>query len=113
MKQVHGVTVQEFPSPGGDGDAAFTRKAGVVCAVKVADCMPVLFTDDAASVVGVAHAGWRGMSGGVLENTIRAMGVAPASLLAWMGPAISGRAYEVGEDVKAAFAAYPEAFAPA
>ena len=72
--------------------------------------MPVLFADEAGTVVGVAHAGWRGLSAGVLENTIAAMGVAPERLLAWMGPAIGPKAYEVGEDVRAAFAGHESAF---
>ena len=77
----------------------------------VADCMPVFFADEDASVVGVAHAGWRGLAAGVLDATIDAMGVAPEKLVAWLGPAIGPRVYEVGEDVHAAFPE-KEAFAP-
>jgi YfiH family protein len=115
MKQVHGNRVlrAEQASSHDEADASFTRVPGVVCVVKVADCMPVFFTDDAGSVVGAAHAGWRGLSAGVLENTVAAMGVAPARLFAWLGPAIGPRVYEVGEDVRTAFAGHEYAFAPA
>jgi YfiH family protein len=84
--------------------------------VKVADCLPVLFADDAGSVVGAAHAGWRGLVAGVLEATVEAMRVPAGSIIAWLGPAIGPRAYEVGEDVHAAFVArdagLAAAFAP-
>ena len=113
MTQVHGnrVLQAEKASPNEKADASFSRVRGVVCVVKIADCMPVLFADDEGSVVGVAHAGWRGLSAGVLENTIGAMGVAPQQLMAWLGPAIGPRVYEVGEDVRAAFAGHEYAFA--
>jgi YfiH family protein len=70
-----------------------------------ADCMPVLLCDARASVVGVAHAGWRGLSSGVVENTIAAMGVDAGELLAYLGPAIGPDAFEVGTDVREAFLA--------
>jgi YfiH family protein len=81
-----------------------------VCAVGAADCMPVLLADEAGAVVAAAHAGWRGLSGGVIEATLEAMSTKPEKVLAWLGPAIGPRVYEVGEDVRAAFGAYPEAF---
>ncbi|HEX4883812.1 MAG TPA: peptidoglycan editing factor PgeF [Casimicrobiaceae bacterium] len=85
------------------GDAAVTRLAGVPLAVRVADCLPVLFASRDASVVGAAHAGWRGLAAGVLDATIAALGVAPADVVAWLGPAIGPRAFEVGDDVRDAF----------
>ena len=84
-------------------DAAFDRTGRAACAVMTADCLPVLLCDRAGSVVAAAHAGWRGLAGGVLENTIAAMQADPADLLAWLGPAIGPDAFEVGGDVLAAF----------
>jgi len=113
MRQVHGNRVinREDFSRNEEADAAVTRKRGTVCAVKIADCMPVLLADDAGTVVGIAHAGWRGLSAGVLEKTILKMNVEPQRLLAWLGPAIGPRAYEVGEDVRRAFAGHDYALA--
>ena len=110
LKQVHGTRVLEAQS--GEGDACVAREAGKVCVVQMADCMPVLFADVDGTVVGAAHAGWRGLAGGVLEATVKAMGVAPQKLVAWLGPAIGPRVYEVGEDVRAAFAGYEFALTP-
>jgi len=76
-----------------------------VCVVKAADCLPVLLVDDAGSVVGAAHAGWRGLAAGVIEATVEEMRVVPQSLIAWLGPAIGPKAYEVGAEVRAAFLA--------
>ena len=78
--------------------------SGVVCAIQTADCLPVLFCDLDARVVGAAHAGWRGLAGGVLENTIARMKDAGAGeITAWLGPAIGPEQFEVGADVWAAF----------
>jgi len=84
-------------------DAAVTREANVVLAVRVADCMPVLFADRNGFVVAAAHAGWRGLAAGVLENTLSAMDCDPARIVAWLGPAIGRGAFEVGADVRDAF----------
>ena len=107
LTQVHGnlvldaASVQDAPA----ADASFTNQAGVVCAIMTADCLPVLLRDRRGSVVGAAHAGWRGLAGGVLKNTISAMRLAGADeVLAWLGPAIGPQHFEVGEDVRAAFA---------
>lgn len=113
LKQVHGKGVVDLDAnPQREGDAVLTRKAGTVCAVQIADCMPVLFADDAGTTVAAAHAGWRGLAAGVLEATVEAMGVAPNRLLAWLGPAIGPRVYEVGDEVRAAFRGYESAFRP-
>ena len=86
-------------------DAAYTTTAGVVCAVQTADCLPVLLFHEDGSGVGAAHAGWRGLAAGVLENTVSTMRAENASpLLACIGPAISARHYVVGEEVRAALA---------
>ena len=112
LKQVHGTTVLDLDQKGLPlvGDASFTRSPKTVCAIGTADCMSVLLADEAGTVVAAAHAGWRGLSGGVIEATLDAMQIAPAKALAWLGPAIGPRAYEVGEDVRAAFAGYEDAF---
>jgi YfiH family protein len=86
-------------------DASVAHAAGRVCAIRVADCMPVLFAARDGSAVGAAHAGWRGLAGGVLQATIAQLGVPAADLIAWMGPAIGPEHFEVGEDVRAAFTA--------
>lgn len=118
IRQMHGTRVVEAEpwSLGAEADGAVTRTPGRVCAVLTADCLPVLLADAAGAVVGIAHAGWRGLVAGVIENLVRAMGVAPESLIAYLGPAIGAGAYEVGRDVFDAFvAADPDAataFAP-
>jgi hypothetical protein len=110
LNQVHGIRVvdaaefslQDSPP---EADAAFSRRAGVVCTVMTADCLPVLFCDDAGTVVAAAHAGWRGLLAGILEETVGAMDVPAKSLLAYLGPAIGPRAFEVGDEVRLAFMA--------
>ena len=104
LKQVHGIAAVDAGncSKIAEADAAFTRQPGVVCAVMTADCLPVLFCDRAGTVVAAAHAGWRGLAGGVLEATIGAMAAPPRELLAWLGPAIGADRFEVGGDVRTA-----------
>ncbi|HVN98779.1 MAG TPA: peptidoglycan editing factor PgeF [Steroidobacteraceae bacterium] len=111
LQQVHGTGVLEADAPGAAGravqaDAAVTRQAGRVLAILVADCMPVLFASADGTVLAAAHAGWRGLCGGVLESTVHAMRVEPRGLHAWLGPAIGVRHFEVGEEVRAAFVAH-------
>ena len=105
LHQVHGTRVVQAEQLAGEiaADAAIAREAKVVCTVQVADCMPVLFCDEAGLSVGAAHAGWRGLAAGVLEATIAALGVPPRRLVAWMGPAIGPDHFEVGADVLEAF----------
>lgn len=111
LEQVHGSTVATVDRSSLDAmrarapvaDAAVTRLAEVPLAVRVADCLPVLLADDDGSVVAAAHAGWRGLSTGVLEAAITEMRAAPASLSAWLGPAIGPRAFEVGAEVRERF----------
>jgi YfiH family protein len=102
IRQVHGHHVVQMPQaidmP--EADAAWTSTPAVVCAVQAADCLPVLFCDTAGTVVAAAHAGWRGLSGGVLEATIAALPVPPSQLMAWLGPAIGPEAFEVGGEVR-------------
>jgi len=105
LEQVHGRTVAacEGAARPPTADAGYARTAGVVCAVLTADCLPVLFCDREGTRVAAAHAGWRGLAGGVLESTVEALDVAPVDLLAWLGPAIGPQAFEVGAEVRAAF----------
>jgi YfiH family protein len=107
LKQVHGVAVIDASRYAGpvEADAAFTKEQGVVCTVMVADCMPVLLADEQGEAVAAAHAGWRGLSTGVIEATIGAMAVPAQRLHAWLGPAIGPKAYEVGAEVRDAFLA--------
>ncbi len=106
LEQVHGRRAVELGAgggPAGAADAAVTREAGRVCVVQVADCLPVLLAARDGSAVGAAHAGWRGLAAGVLESALRALGAAPGEVLAWLGPAIGPRHYEVGAEVRDAF----------
>jgi YfiH family protein len=106
LAQVHGADVADADADG-DGtrpraDAAVAHTPRRVCAVLTADCMPLLLCDTQGSGVAVAHAGWRGLAAGVIENAVRALG-AGAQTLAWMGPAIGPKAFEVGPEVREAF----------
>lgn len=105
LKQVHGARVVVADGLVGtpDADASIARNAGTVCTVMIADCLPVLLCNISGDVVGIAHAGWRGLSSGVVENTVATMGAPAADLLAYLGPAIGPTAFEVGADVRDAF----------
>ncbi len=104
LQQVHGTTVLNVAhaKQGQAADALVAYGEGV-CAVMTADCLPVLFCDMQGRAVAAAHAGWRGLLGGVLENTVSAMGTRPPLLMAWLGPAIGARAFAVGREVVDAF----------
>jgi len=107
LNQVHGTKVVSLPllkSALVDADASFSEQNGQTCVVMTADCLPVLFCDRQGTRVAAAHAGWRGLAGGVLENTL-ALFPDPSDVIAWLGPAIGPDAFEVGEDVKQAFVA--------
>ena len=126
LRQVHGTTVLNLdrpdpparaphpeqrssgpssPSHTPVADGAVTSRRGQPCVVLTADCLPVLFCDASGTRVAAAHAGWRGLAGGVLETAVRRMGIDPGQLLAWIGPGIGQEAYEVGEDVLEQFVA--------
>jgi len=107
LTQVHGtvaVDAEKMPKIK-TADASFARQPGHVCVVMTADCLPVLFCDRQGTVVAAAHAGWRGLLAGVLESTVAAMRVPSGDLLAWLGPAIGPRCFEVGDEVRRAFVA--------
>lgn len=105
LEQVHEVDViqAEYAGCRPAADACIARSKNAVCVVMTADCLPVLLCDETGSVVGAAHAGWRGLASGVIEATVEAMGVPGERLLAWLGPAIGPQAFEVGDDVRQAF----------
>jgi hypothetical protein len=103
LNQVHGRRVVKADPLSGteSADASFTDQRGVVCAVLTADCLPVLFCGDQGRVVAAAHAGWRGLQAGILEETFKAMQC--REVLVWLGPAIGPTHFEVGNDVWSAF----------
>src|SRR5262249_40868975 len=121
LAQVHGIGVLDadqeaaFTEPP-QADAAVTRRPGQVLAVLVADCLPVLLARRDGSAIAVAHAGWRGLAGGVLEAAVGALNSHPGALCAWLGPAIGTAHFEVGEEVRQAFCdrdpAAAQAFVP-
>jgi YfiH family protein len=111
LRQVHGIqVVAADPGQILEADASYTAEVGVACAVLTADCLPVLFCDHAGTRVAAAHAGWRGLAGGVLEATVQAMALPADQLMAWLGPAIGPAAFEVGAEVREAFVSkHPQA----
>jgi YfiH family protein len=117
LHQVHGKDVADLDrdrdrvlAPAPDAavaghDAAVTREVNRVCAILTADCLPILFAARDGSAVAAAHAGWRGLAGGVLAATLQALALPPGEVLAWIGPGIGAHHYEVGDEVRAAFVA--------
>ena len=107
LRQVHGTTVAELGPLRGpeepEADAAVSRLPGTVLTILTADCLPVLLCAEDGSAIGAAHAGWRGLAAGVLEETVEQMQRHPAGLMAWLGPCIGAASYEVGEEVRKAF----------
>ncbi|QWD61642.1 peptidoglycan editing factor PgeF [Polynucleobacter sp. MWH-UH25E] len=108
LKQVHGLKVSTPNARLDEADAIVTNKPNEVIAIMTADCLPVLFTSESGDVIGAAHAGWRGLCNGVLENTVKEMQVLSGAssarkILAWLGPAIGPTAFEVGTDVLEAY----------
>ncbi len=109
LRQVHGAEVadagriDDSAAPAADAWVCF--EPGRACGVLTADCLPVFFCDREGTRAGLAHAGWRGLSAGVIEATVAALDCAPSALLAWLGPAISAHAYQVGDEVRDEFAA--------
>lgn len=111
LEQVHGISVhratpENMPTQAPRADAVYTDQPGIVLAVLTADCLPVLFASRDGTEIAAAHAGWRGLHAGVLEETLSHFRSPPSDILAWFGPAISQAAFEVGEDVYRAFTAH-------
>ncbi|KLN45625.1 hypothetical protein AAY77_14815 [Providencia rettgeri] len=106
LEQVHGTDVLQLVGDkihNRQADAVYSNQVGQVCAIMTADCLPVLFCNQAGTEVAAAHAGWRGLCNGVLENTINQF-ISPANeIIAWLGPAIGAEKFEVGKEVKEAF----------
>ena len=104
LEQIHSDVVVEVGSTSAPprADASVARSAGRVCAILTADCLPVLFCSRDGDRVAAAHAGWRGLAAGILDTTVGSLGVPGGELIAWLGPAISQQAYEVGDDVRIA-----------
>jgi len=107
LQQVHGIeaVAATVENKNRCADAVYTDQVGKVCVVLTADCLPVLFCDKAGTKVAAAHAGWRGLAAGVLEQTVTALACPPQEILAWLGPAIGAQAFEVGEEVRETFIA--------
>lgn len=115
LQQVHGVQVAQLgPLPTADepqADAAVSHLPGTVLSILTADCLPVLFCAADGSEIGAAHAGWRGLAGGVLEATLAELHAPHGQVLAWLGPCIGAASYEVGEEVRAVFVGHDVAAA--
>ncbi len=109
LNQVHGTEVAGLPARDAttvpEADASFTRAPNRGCTILTADCLPVVLCDQNGTTVAAAHAGWRSLCGGVLENLVARMALPGNALVAWLGPAIGPQAFEVGPEVKAAFIA--------
>lgn len=106
LEQVHGKDVLHLtgaPYASKRADASYSNTPGTVCAVMTADCLPVLFCNRAGTEVAAAHAGWRGLCDGVLEETVACFNDSAENILAWFGPAIGPQAFEVGPEVREAF----------
>jgi len=115
LQQVHGTRVVDAAGVTAPvaADAAFARAPDTVCAVLTADCLPVLLCDRGGRAVAAAHAGWRGLAAGVIEQAVAALRIPGGELLAWLGPAIGALAYVVGEEVRDTFLAHDPAAAAA
>lgn len=105
LNQVHGIKVVDASNitylP--DADASFSKQKYVVCVAMTADCLPILLCDNLGTVVIAIHAGWRSLCDGVIEASVRAIPVDTVNLMAWLGPAIGPKAFEVGSEVRTQF----------
>lgn len=108
LDQVHSTQVITLPTSQQKptADAVYTNQANQICAVMTADCLPVLFTSRYGNEVAAAHAGWRGLSNGILEKTVQYFQCDPNDIMVWLGPAIGPNAFQVGTEVKEIFLAH-------
>ena len=83
-----------------DADASYSSELGIVCAIMTADCLPIFVSKKDGTMVGIAHAGWRGLVSGIIENLIKSFNSEGDNLVVHLGPAISNKCFEVGEEVK-------------
>jgi YfiH family protein len=114
LQQVHGVNIVDASvAPiGCIADASYTMQPANICTVMTADCLPVLFCDRDGTKIAVAHAGWRGLSAGILENTLNTLKLRPNNVLVWLGPAIAQQSFEVDREVCDTFVGFlPQAVA--
>jgi YfiH family protein len=110
LRQVHGIAVHDAAARSRQieepaADAAVAHVGNAVLAILTADCLPLLLCTDDGSAIAAAHAGWRGLAAGVIEATVAQLGAPAGRVIAWLGPAIGARSYEVGEEVRSAFVA--------
>jgi len=107
LNQTHSATVVNAENlTTNSADAIYSFKPNLVCAILTADCLPILLCDKNATCVAAIHAGWRGLAAGIIENTIAALNIPTANIMAWLGPAISAKNYEVGAEVREQFLAH-------
>lgn len=108
LKQVHSAVVVDYPEakPAATADAIYSDQLNSVCAVLTADCLPILLCTKDGREIAAVHAGWRGLAAGVVGNAVARFDAAPQAIMAYIGPAISMAAFEVGEEVMAAFAPF-------
>ena len=109
LTQVHGdravaLGTADFDNAEPEADAVIGRQSGDLCVIRTADCLPILLCERGGSEIAAVHAGWRGLAAGVIDATVAKMSAAPASIIAWLGPAIAQPSFEVGDEVRAAFA---------
>ena len=119
LTQTHSTKVIELPFTGSnvEADAVYTQQANQVCLVMTADCLPVLFFNKEGTEVAAAHAGWRGLCDGILEETVAKFECPTSDIIVWLGPAIGPTAFQVGEEIIEQFCAFDSnaklAFTPA
>lgn len=101
LLQVHGDTILELPltSAVAPADAVFTRKKGIACVVRTADCLPILISSKRGDIIAAVHAGWRGLHAEIIKKTVETMCYVPSELVVWIGPGICQQHFEVGEEV--------------